>query len=68
VHEKDSLSSLKRNIVVEYSMRRSSTRHALRRRTPGGREAFIFKKYFGYEIYKISIAQGVCESGLVLSP
>jgi hypothetical protein len=68
VHEKNSLSSSNKNRVVEYSMKKGSTRCASSKRMPGGREAFIFKKYFGPEIDEISAAQGVCEGGLILSP
>jgi hypothetical protein len=35
---------------------------------PRGRDTFIFKKYFGYEIEEISTTKGVCEGGLILIP
>jgi hypothetical protein len=52
--------------VVEHSV--SFARCASSRRMPGGREAFLSKKYLESELFKISGAPGVCESGLVLSP
>ena len=66
MHEKNSLSSSKTTRVIEHSV--GSARCALSQGTPRGSEAFLFKKYFGYEIEEISIAQGVCEGGLILSP
>jgi hypothetical protein len=49
------VSSSKTNRVTEHFV--GSTRCALRKRMPRGREAFIFKKYFGSEIEEISTTQ-----------
>jgi hypothetical protein len=66
VHEKNSLSSSKTTRVTEHSI--GSTRCALRKGLPRGREAFLFKKFFGPEIEEISTTQGVCEGGLIICP
>jgi hypothetical protein len=60
------VSSSKTTRVTEHSV--GSARCALSKGMPRGREAFLFKKYFGSEIEEISAAQGVCEGGLILSP
>jgi hypothetical protein len=60
------VSSSKTTGVTEHSV--GSARCALSKGTPRGSEAFLFKKYFGSEIEEISVAQGVCEGGLILSP
>jgi hypothetical protein len=46
--------------VVEHSVEKGSARCASSRRMPGGREVFLYKKYFRFELLKISVAQGVC--------
>jgi hypothetical protein len=65
-YEEREVSSSKTTEVIEHSV--SSARCALSKGVPRWREAFLFKKYFGYEIEEISIAQGVCAGGLILSP
>jgi hypothetical protein len=66
VHEKNSLLILKTTRVTEHSI--GFARCTLRKGVPRGCEAFLFKKYFGPEIEEISVAQGVCEGGLILCP
>jgi hypothetical protein len=55
------------HIVVEYSV--GSTRCASSRRMPGGHREFSFQENFlDPSLEKYSVASGVCESGLALSP
>jgi hypothetical protein len=53
--------------VVEYSV--GSARCASSRRMPGGCREFSFQENFSdLSLAKYSVAQGVCEGGLILSP